>query len=219
MKRVLLFLSYFISLTVFASVGIANAAAESQPAAETNSEPAAVVEKVTKDLLDLVKTKAGLLKTNPDQYFADVRGLLVGVVDFEFIAKNVMGRSHWSAVSPEEQQRFVNVFTDSLVRTYGKGMANFADLDVEVASSKQNDKSPDIYYVVQSVKTEKGKSEIVYTMRKEAKGWMLKNVVLDGVNLGKTFQSQFNQAVKDNGGNVSKAIANWSAEDAKKAST
>ena len=45
--------------------------------------------------------------------------------------------------------------------------------------------------------------------RKTDPNWKLINVVLDGVNLGKTFRSQFAQAVKEHEGNLDAAIAGW----------
>ena len=39
--------------------------------------------------------------------------------------------------------------------------------------------------------------------------WKLINVVLNGINLGKTFRSQFAQAYKQYGGNLDKVIDHW----------
>jgi phospholipid transport system substrate-binding protein len=42
--------------------------------------------------------------------------------------------------------------------------------------------------------------------------WKLTNVVLNGVNLGTSFQSQFKAAYKKHGNDLDKLIANWLAE-------
>ena len=39
--------------------------------------------------------------------------------------------------------------------------------------------------------------------------WKLINVVLNGVNLGKSFRDQFAQAMKQNDNNIDKVIATW----------
>lgn len=200
LHHILVLLCCWLSVSVFAN--------ELAP----EPSPAEVVESVTSKLLSVAKNNTELLKSSPDQYFALVRSELESSVDFESIAKNVMGKKYWLSATEEQQKQFVEVFTNSLVETYGKGMANFADLDISIESSRPSEKSDKTQYVVQSVKTDSGSSKIVYTMRNVDSVWMLRNVTLDGVNLGKTFRSQFNQAVKDADNDLGLAINSWGQE-------
>ena len=177
--------------------------------ANVQQTPDDVVASVTDSLLSVAKSKGALLDSGPEAYFSEVRSILEPAVDFEFIAKNVMGRRYWTSVASDDQQAFVQSFSNSLIETYGRGMAAFADLDIRIASSRPSEKSDQTHYVVQSVKNNDGTNNVVYTMRLTEHGWMLRNVVLNGVNLGKTFKSQFAQAVKDNNNSVEQAIANW----------
>ncbi|MFT6756216.1 MAG: phospholipid transport system substrate-binding protein, partial [Chitinophagales bacterium] len=39
--------------------------------------------------------------------------------------------------------------------------------------------------------------------------WKIRNVVIDTINLGKVYQSQFASAVKDSDGDIDKAIIAW----------
>jgi phospholipid transport system substrate-binding protein len=41
--------------------------------------------------------------------------------------------------------------------------------------------------------------------------WVLRNMNLNGINLGKTFRDQFRVALKQNDGDVKKVIDNWDA--------
>ena len=64
--------------------------------------------------------------------------------------------------------------------------------------------------VVQEVAAADGTSRISYTMAQNKSGeWKLINVVLNGVNLGKSFRDQFTQAMKQNDNNIDKVIATW----------
>lgn len=176
---------------------------------EQKPEAELIVQSVTDQLLTVARTKKDLLESDPNAYFGEIGGILDPVVDFTAIAKNVMGKKYWTSVSGDDQQKFVEVFRSSLVETYGKGMATFAELELNVESSRPSEKSDRTHYVVQSVKTKDGVNKVVYTVSRTKSGWKLRNVVLNGVNLGKTFRSQFGQSVKDNGGDVSLAIAKW----------
>jgi len=180
---------------------------------EVKPEPEVIIETVTSKLMDIATTKSELLASDPKAYFSEVNAVLDPVVDFVSIAKSVMGKKYWLSVTPEQQSEFVTAFQSSLVETYGKGMATFADLDIKVESSRPSEKTNKTYYVVQSVKTKDGVNKVVYTLSQKEAGWKLRNVVLNGVNLGKTFRSQFAQSVRDNGNDVAMAIKKWGVSD------
>ena len=42
--------------------------------------------------------------------------------------------------------------------------------------------------------------------------WKLINVVLNGINLGKSFRDQFAQAMRQNDSNIDKVIATWAQQ-------
>jgi phospholipid transport system substrate-binding protein len=52
-----------------------------------------------------------------------------------------------------------------------------------------------------------------YSMaRKKTGQWMVVNVVINGINLGKTFRNQFVQSAQRAGGDVDQVINGWSSE-------
>jgi phospholipid transport system substrate-binding protein len=48
--------------------------------------------------------------------------------------------------------------------------------------------------------------------RKKTGQWMVVNVVINGINLGKTFRNQFVQSAQRAGGDVDQVINGWSSE-------
>lgn len=171
-----------------------------------------VVEKVTDQLLGVVKNGQEIIKTDPQKYFAEVDAVLSPVVDFGFIARNVMG-SHWKRASQEQRQRFVKTFQNGLVETYAKGLANFGELNIVVLPPAKDVTGLRKVGVVQEVREDSGVTRIAYSMGLNKSGeWKLINVVLDGVNLGKTFRSQFAQAVKQNDGDIEAVINSWATK-------
>ncbi len=174
--------------------------------------PHEVVDLVATELIEMMKVDKVAIEKNPEAYFADVKRILSPVVNFKYISKNVMGE-YWAAATPEQRAKFKVLFEDSLVRTYGKGMANFADHTITVEKPEKEVPKYGKTYVIQKVSGDDGVNRISYTMGKSPKGggWKLINVVLKGVNLGKTFRNQFAQAVKENGGDVEAAISGWPA--------
>ncbi len=175
-----------------------------------NVSPHDVVEKVTTDLMTVVSGGQEALKTNPDKYFQDVRVIMESSVDFKYIARNVMGAKYWKTASEPQKTQFIEVFTSGMVETYAKGMANFADYDISVQKPTEAVGEKRKVEVIQKFKGPEGVNRVSYTMGKHRSGhWKLINVVLDGVNLGKTLRAQFSQSVTESKGDLDAAIAGW----------
>jgi phospholipid transport system substrate-binding protein len=171
-----------------------------------------VVEQVTKDLMAVVESEKKLLQTDPDAYYDKVKAVLEPVVDFGFIARNVMG-PYWESASAEQRRQFVETFKNSLVETYAKGMANYSDLKIRVLPPEGGASDERRVSVIQEVTGPDGTNRVAYTMAQNREGeWKLINMVLNGVNLGKTFRNQFAQAAKQRDGNLDAVISNWSAD-------
>jgi phospholipid transport system substrate-binding protein len=206
MKKNSLILALFSGILLLMQVAFA--ADNPKPAAQVE-DPQALVMTITDDTMKVIRTGQTALKENPQAYFAQVRGVLAPHVSFGFIAKNVMA-SHWASATKDQRKAFTEVFTNSMVETLGKGMANYTDLKIDTLPVKTDYKKLNRATVEQKVAVGDGSHHISYSMaRKKAGSWKLVNVVLNGVNLGKSFRDQFAQGMKQHNNDVNKVIANW----------
>jgi len=170
--------------------------------------PHRLVEEVTREMFAIVEAYNGGQK-NSDQYHKEITRLLEPVVDFEFIAQAVMG-SYRKDASEDQARRFAKIFKKGLVETYAKGIAGYVDSEIKVLPPSDEDANKRRVSVHQEVRHEGSKHQLSYTMvQNRADEWKLINLVLDGVNLGKSFRSQFQQAAKQQNGNLDKVIDNW----------
>lgn len=177
--------------------------------AAKTAAPHEVVQNVTDSVMGVIKGGEKSLQENPDQYFAKVRASLEPNVSFAFIAKNVMA-AHWEQATEEQRNRFTETFTRGMVETLGKGLANYSDLKIVTLPPDGDFSTAKKVEVLQEVAAADGTSRISYTMAQNKSGeWKLINVILNGVNLGKSFRDQFTQAMKQNDNNIDKVIANW----------
>ncbi len=186
-----------LSLAVLLGAPIASAA---------DNGPQAIVEQATTDMLAIVKKHNAATKKT-DAYYADVQKTLEAVVDFPFIAKAVMRKSG-KAATPEQTEKFITVFKNGLIKTYAKGIANYADseiktLPVTLAADARR------VSVDQEVNDKGNTHKLSYTLKLDAGQWKLINVTLNGVNLGDSFTSQFDQAMIKNDKDIDKVIATW----------
>lgn len=197
----------FLAVVMVSALVFTQGAMAAEAAAKAAKGPQELVEQVTKDLFASVKANNAAAKKS-DAYYSDVEKILDSVVDFPFIAKAVMRKSAKNA-TPEQVEKFTQVFKSGLIKTYAKGIANYADspiktLPVTAAADARR------VSVDQEV-TDKGNThKLSYTMALNKAGeWKLINVILNGVNLGDSFTSQFDQAMIKNSNDVDKVIASW----------
>lgn len=153
--------------------------------------------------------------TDPDGsvLLANMKVILEPIVDFGFIARVVMGDTAKTATA-EQLKQFENVFRLGLVSTYAKGMTGYVQAEMTIPELGDETENQNRVAVRQEIKTSSGVQIIDYTMAKNRTTgeWKLINVVLNGINLGKTFRSQFAQALKQYNGNVDKVIQSWGQE-------
>jgi phospholipid transport system substrate-binding protein len=184
-----------------------------ETSANTNDnlpEPHRVVQDITSRLLFIINDGKSDPITSPDKFYNSAIEILEPIVAFDYIAKAVMG-NYADQVTSEQQQRFIEIFKKNLVKSYSKAIADLSGstsitiLQPEVKITDQRKVT-----VIQKFLNQGTISYVSYTMaQNRAKQWKVVNVVLNGINLGKTFRGQFAQAVQNNQGNLIKVIDAW----------
>ncbi len=169
-----------------------------------------VVKSVTESVLAMIHKSQNDPQYDQATLSSQLDALLTEVVDFNFIALNVMGVDNARSISREEFDRFASVFKQNLISTYAKGMTSFSDFNVEVIPPENSIEGQRNVTVRQKVEAPTGTSLVTYTMAVNKSGqWVLRNMNINGINLGVTFRDQFRVALKQNDGDVKKVIDNW----------
>lgn len=184
---------------------MATANAES---ATFDSEPHNLVANTTQQVLEVLEAGVDPVK-RPEEFIRKLSAVLDPVVAFDYIAEGVMG-VYAKQASPEQKKQFTSAFKQGLVNTYGKGVAGFQQLDIEVLPPKAPVGDSRRVTVLQEVRSGGGVNKIAYSMAKNRAGeWKMINVVLNGINFGQTFRSQFSATVNKHNGDLVKAISEW----------
>lgn len=188
-----------------------------QAAAPTNTSPYELVEDITARILSKIEAHRTLIEASPDEsekealmntFFAEVEAIMVSAVDFNWIARNVMGP--YSKLATEAQRdSFARVFRDGLVETYGRGLLSYRDQEIVVLPGSEFNGKRKVS-VKQEIRSVDGNYPLEYSMGLSKSGqWKVINVIINGINLGKTFRNQFVQAAQKNGGDIDAVIAGW----------
>lgn len=179
-----------------------------------NPTPQEVVQKTTDAMVDRIKAEQPYYATQPERMTKAVDDILSPIVDIDRIARGVMAK-YYKEATPVQQQKFSEVFKRSLMQTYARGIANYDNNKIEILPQRPGEKIDPENTPVRMKLYLKDKEfvDIIYTMFQTPDGsWKLKNVIINGINLGLTFRNQFAEAMQTNHNDIDKVIANWTSE-------
>ena len=172
-----------------------------------------VSDTTTRLLADLAANKEQY-KQNPSKFYDALNGIVGPAVDVDGISKSIMTVKYSRNATPAQMQRFQENFKRSLMQFYGNALLEFKNEGITVSPAK--DESGDRTSVDMTVKGDKGAIyPLSYTLNKVNGEWKVRNVIINGINIGKLFRDQFADAMQRNGNNLDKTIDNWAGEVAK----
>lgn len=176
--------------------------------------PRQVVQESVDSLLKVIVENKDVSKKQPEKFRQLVDETVGQYVDFETIAKLVMGKAYRVA-TPEQKANFVKKFRTSLMDTYANSLASYDNQKITLLPEKKGEvqeKSASINMEIYS--SDGQKYPLTYSMQQSESGeWKLVNLVLNGVNLGLIFRNQFTESMQQNGNDIDKVIASWHASD------
>jgi phospholipid transport system substrate-binding protein len=193
----------------------------------TTQDPYQIVQQATENVLAIVKDAKSYADKDPERFNKQVASTLDGVIDFDSFARGVMGSyasaQRYQALTSEPEkaafreriQRFSSTFKKGLVETYARGLLKFNGEKIEtLPPRKGDDPATGSVAVIQNIYGASDKPYVVqYSMRRNKDGeWKLQNVIIEGINLGQTYRSQFASAADQYHGDLEQVIANWRVE-------
>ncbi len=195
---------------VMASAAIAENGGEASDQAVQS--PHEMVETITGELLKSIAAHRDSFDQDPEPFFSELDCLLGKAVDFRWLAYNVMG-PYRAQATDEQLQRFASAFRRDLVETYGRGLVSYGDETIIVLPPNGDLTGQRKVTVQQEIRGVDGVFPLYYSMALNQKGeWKITNVVINGINLGKTFRNQFSQRAQKYGGNIDQVIDSWTSK-------
>jgi ABC-type transporter MlaC component len=183
---VLKLVSIFTLLMSFMASAVAN-----------DEQPLKVVEQATNGVI------AELKKTAPEQRDAAmverlVEEYILPAIDQEKIAMGALGK-YWRRATPEEQQRFISIFRDRQLRTYGGAFKAFSGEKLEFSDTRF---SPDGgRAIVKGEFTQTNGNKVPVDFRlykdKDSNNWLVYDAVISGLSMVKTYRTQLSDRLQN----------------------
>lgn len=174
-----------------------------------------VVQQTTDTLLSDLKANKQQYLSDPGAFYQALNDILGPVVDVDGISRGVMTVRYSRQASAEQMARFQENFKRSLMQFYGNALLEYDNQDIRVLPvAGQQD--PQRTAVNMEIRDGKGVVyPLSYTMVAQDGTWKLRNMIINGINVGKLFRDQFAQSMQNNRNDLDKVIDSWADTVAK----
>jgi phospholipid transport system substrate-binding protein len=159
--------------------------------AEASAQDTAAVESMLRENVDAVLT----ILRRPDQDLAEKKQAIVEIVeplfDFPLMAKLVLGKKHWSRLTPDERQRFETLFVERLKSSYIDKIDLYRD--EQVAWRPAISEGANKVRIPSAIVSKNEEITTVYKLYRNADQWRIYDVEVQDVSIVTSFRSQFDQ--------------------------
>lgn len=149
---------------------------------------------------------------NREAFMEEVAQVLEPLVGYTVIVSRIMGDTLKEA-TPQQRQRFLTTFKRSLVSTYAGGLYNLGSFEVRLQEDQKTEddsvRNTRVYLEVESPQGQRYPMVQSLYYSQSSEGWRMQNVVFNGINLGVTFRTQFEQLLRENQGDLDATITAW----------
>ncbi len=191
-------------------------------AAQSGESVYDLVDTTTEQVMGVISGAHEYVDEDPERYYGQVQGILDPLIDYRGFARQVMGpyasSQRYRSLDEngrkqlrEQLDRFTEVMRTSLIRTYGKGLLAFGDARIELEVPEDDAATTSRVSVKQLIYSDRAHPYVVFYQMGQGKegGWMLRNVIIESVNLGEIYRDQFLASAREHDGDLDAVIDSW----------
>ena len=167
-------------------------------AAEDTQGAVTVVQQLTNSVLKVLRSNEG--KPITPSVKKEVADIVLPHMDFTTMSQSVMAQ-YWRQMSPAQQQEFVALFKDLLVRTYSNSLNHYHGQTVRITGSQQSSQNPPVAQVNMVIRQKGGAPDVpvIYALLYTNNTWRIYNTYIDGVSMVLNYRQSFGQIAASHG--------------------
>lgn len=192
-------------------VGLALALILSASSAVAASNPKVAVQEATDVLLAKLIEVKPLFEEDPARFYSEIDSALAPFVDFEGFSRSVMAKYSRRATD-EQSTQFIETFRTGLIETYAKALIEFDNQKVVVLEPSLDPNRPERASIGLEIHGANRIYKVEYSLVLVGDRWLLRNVIIEGINIGLQFRSQFANAMSKHRNQIDDVIANWTVD-------
>lgn len=125
-----------------------------------------------------------------------IRALMHERFDFTTMSRSVLARN-WRDATPEQRERFLELFPELLLHTYMVGLEGYSDETVTVEEPRMKGKAKAI--VETAIHSQGKQIPVAYRLRENDGGWQIYDVIVEGVSLVNNYRGSFGSTIQKEG--------------------
>ena len=178
----------FIAVLLAAAALLAPTLAEAETPNETiNSAVVLLTEKLDGRKAELAANRVAL--------YALIDEILLPRFDTKFAAQVVLAK-HWRRATDEQKQRFIAAFYQAMLRKYSDGVLEFDPDRIEVLPFRGDASKPRSKVRTTVLLDDGSKAAVDYDLVKRDTGWLVFNVVIEGVSYVRNFRAELDSEIR-----------------------
>ena len=167
-------------------------------AAFANETPDALVQRVTDEVLDIVRKDKEIQSGNTQKAIELVDKKVLPYFNFQHMTALALGKE-WKKATPQQQTQLTAEFKTLLVRTYSNALTSYKNQKIVYKPFKMADGETDVLVRTEIQQPGAKPVQLDYSLEKLDGNWKVYDVVVAGISLVTNYRDQFNQEVRANG--------------------
>lgn len=161
----------------------------------TTDTPNSVIDSAVVQLAEMLDGRKDELAEDRKALYKLIDKILLPRFDRKFAAQVVLAK-HWRTATAEQRTRFIEAYYQALVRKYADGVLEF-DPDRITVLPYRGDESRPRARVRSTVALDDGsKVAVDYELVKRDSGWLVFNVVIEGVSYVRNFRAELDAEIR-----------------------
>ena len=130
---------------------------------------------------------------------AEFRSLLNESFDMNTIGRFSLG-NYWNKATPAEQQEYLKLFNNMIVKVYSKRFSDYKGQKFEVKSARPENKDTMVTSFI--VPTDGPQVQVDWRVRNKGGSYKVVDIIVEGVSMSQTQRADFASVIQRGGGKV-----------------
>lgn len=162
-------------------------------------KPETVVATASHNIVGAIHKHRDELTATPEILYELIETIIVPHFDVETISRLVLGH-HWSQATTEQRRCFTNAFKRLVIHSYAKALLLYSSEEIQVLPVPAGKQGSPRISVHSIITTGTGNQvSIVYRLRMKHGGWMIYDLVVEGVSLVLNYKQSFSAQIRRHG--------------------
>ena len=181
-KKIFFFIALiFVSINLFANIG-----------------PDELVRKTADDVISIIKQDKDIQAGDTNKIYKLAEEKILPNFDFERISRLVLGKA-WRKATDKQKTEFKYEFKNLLLRTYAVALSKYKDQKIEYKPLRMKPTDEIVTVKTEIIQSGGQPIDVDYALAKQDDGWLVIDIIIEGVSLVTNYRSQFASEIKKNG--------------------